>query len=111
MEVKTIPPFNLIRKVLNRALESGGLAMIPVAPMWSQKEWFPDLSLLVEGLLPTASNFLESPGAASCLEVSSSFTPESYPAFYPKGQLFSKGSTRWEVFRICVPEKVVYFLS
>ena len=91
MEVKAIPPFNLIRKVLNRALESDGLARIPVAPMWSQKEWFPDLlSLLVEGLLPTASNFLESPGAASCLEVSSSFTPGSYPAFYPKRPAFQQ---------------------
>ena len=45
--VYAFPPFALIRRVINRVLTSRGLRMILVAPLWPEREWYPDLLSLV----------------------------------------------------------------
>lgn len=64
LDVYAFPPFNLIRRVLNRVLNAQRLRMTLVAPCWPQKEWFPDLlSLLVDlpRSLPTWDKLLRQP--------------------------------------------------
>ena len=40
------PPFRLIRRVINKFLESTNCKVTLVAPWWPQQEWFPDLQRL-----------------------------------------------------------------
>ena len=40
------PPFALIRSVLNKLRSSRGTVLALVAPLWPEKEWFPDLQSL-----------------------------------------------------------------
>ena len=56
--------FELLRQVISKVMESEGLALVLVAPLWPQKEWFADLlDLLVEEPLelPRMWNFLVQP--------------------------------------------------
>ena len=46
LQAYAFPPFPTIRQVLNKARESRKLHLTLVAPMWRQKEWFPDLQNL-----------------------------------------------------------------
>ena len=43
LQAFAFPPFELIRKVLNKVRESIGLESTLIAPYRPQKEWFPDL--------------------------------------------------------------------
>ena len=49
MDLYGYPPINLVRKTLNKLKQSVGARMTLIAPMWPQKEWFPDLlAMLVD---------------------------------------------------------------
>ena len=64
LDAYVFPPFNLIRRILNRVLESRNLRMTLVAPCWQQKEWFPDLLNLLVDLprrLPNWEKLLRQP--------------------------------------------------
>ena len=64
LDAYVFPPFILIRRILDRVLESRNLRMTLVAPCWQQKEWFPDLlSLLVDlpRSLPSWEKLLRQP--------------------------------------------------
>ena len=43
LQVYAFPPFAMVRPVLNKLRVSKGVEMTLIAPLWSQKEWFPDL--------------------------------------------------------------------
>ena len=47
LAVYAFPPFPLVSRVVARVRESLRLAMILVAPLWPEKEWFADLLLLL----------------------------------------------------------------
>ena len=58
------PPFAMMRSVLNRVSISSQLELILFAPLWIQKEWFPDLlEFLVEPpiRLPLRRDLLRQP--------------------------------------------------
>ena len=64
LEAYAFPPFPLIRRVLNKARQSPGLVLTLIAPMWPQKEWFPDLlQVLLEPplKLPARQDLLRQP--------------------------------------------------
>ena len=64
LEAYAFPPFPLIRRVLNKARQSPGLVLTLIAPMWPQKEWFPDLlQVLLEPplKLPARRDLLRQP--------------------------------------------------
>ena len=42
-----LPPFPLVGRVIARVRESSRVAMTLVPPLWSEKEWFADLLLLL----------------------------------------------------------------
>ena len=47
LDLYTFPSFPLVDRVIARVRESSHLAMILVAPLWPEKEWFADLLLLL----------------------------------------------------------------
>ena len=47
LDVYAFPPFPLVSRVVARVRESLRLSMTLVAPLWSEKEWFADLLLLL----------------------------------------------------------------
>ena len=47
LDLYTFPPFPLVGRVIARVRESSQVAMTLVAPLWSEKEWFADLLLLL----------------------------------------------------------------
>ena len=47
LQAYAFPPFPMIRKVLNKVMESPGLVLTLIAPYWPAKEWFPDLCQLL----------------------------------------------------------------
>ena len=47
LDLYTFPPFPLVGRVIARVRESSRVAMILVAPLWPEKDWFADLLLLL----------------------------------------------------------------
>ena len=47
LDLYMFPPFPLVGRVIARVRESFSVAMTLVAPIWPEKEWFPDLLLLL----------------------------------------------------------------
>ena len=47
LDLYAFPPFPLVGRVIARVQESSRVAMILVAPLWPEKEWFADLLLLL----------------------------------------------------------------
>ena len=47
LSIHAFSPFALLRQILLRVLVSRNLIMILIAPLWPQKEWFADFSLLL----------------------------------------------------------------
>ena len=63
-QLYAFPPFSLIRRVVNKLLGSRGTDLTLIAPLWPQKEWFPDLlGSLVEPplVLPLRRDLLRQP--------------------------------------------------
>ena len=64
LDMYAYPPINIIRRVLNKLMQSEKARMTLIAPLWPQKEWFPDLlSLLVDSprSLPCRRDLLRQP--------------------------------------------------
>ena len=47
LDLYAFPPFALVGRVIARVQQSSRVAMTLVAPLWPEKEWFPDLLLLL----------------------------------------------------------------
>ena len=64
MRAYAFPPFALVRQVLNKVRNSHNLELTLIAPLWPQKEWFPDLlELLMDPpfCLPERKDLLRQP--------------------------------------------------
>ena len=64
LHLYAFPPFAVIRRVLNKLLDSRGTTLLLIAPFWPQKEWFPDLLRLVSDtprLIPPRRDLLRQP--------------------------------------------------
>ena len=64
LEMYAYPPINIIRRVLNKLRQSTEARMTLIAPLWPQKEWFPDLlDLLADPpkILPCRRDLLSQP--------------------------------------------------
>ena len=64
LEMYAFPPPAVVRRVLNKLMQSEGTRMTLIAPLWPQKEWFPDLlGLLVDSprILPHRRDLLRQP--------------------------------------------------
>ena len=64
LQAYAFPPFTLIRKVINKVRLSTNLQVTLIAPLWPQKEWFPDLlELLLDPplRLPDRKDLLKQP--------------------------------------------------
>ena len=62
MELYALSPFSLIRRTINNFQDNRNARMVFVAPLWHQREWFPDLLTLLADLpreLPTWSRLLK----------------------------------------------------
>ena len=52
-QVYALPPWSLIPLVLKKLCSSSGVLMTPIAPLWPQRPWYPELlDLVVDGPVP-----------------------------------------------------------
>ena len=61
LQVYAFPPFAMISQVLAKVRSSQGLELTLIAPLWSQRPWFPELLILPSLPLPSRWDLLRQP--------------------------------------------------